>query len=181
MDAAEAVDISCPFAQCQAYLTQIALFFCLWSCEYTKAILRMRTVQSHLKDLQFHDADGVISHNDPPKTVLCAWAVNLFLDMHNNSVQDKSTTTEATNLNHSDPISAADWRFLHLCSHHAEPDTTMCSYFLTKCVFTKSATITHIVSLPLLHAKNIGFQPLGFYPHKIGSHSLYFGGAMTLH
>ena len=36
MAATKAADISCPFTQCQTDLIQIHLFFCLWSCKYTK-------------------------------------------------------------------------------------------------------------------------------------------------
>ena len=41
-------------------------------------------------------------------------------------------------------------------------------------------TSTNIVSLLGLHAANLDFQCLEFYPHNIGSHSLRSGGAMTL-
>ena len=48
-------------------------------------------------------------------------------------------------------------------------------------VFPKIVTSTNIVSLLRLHAANLGSQRLGFYPQKIGSHSLSLGGGMTLH
>ena len=126
MAAAEAVDISYPFSQCQADLIQIGLFFFLRSCKYTKINSHRRTVQFLLKDLLFHDADGVIPHYAPSKTFIRARSVNLFPDTQNNSVWGESTTMEATNLAHGGPISAADQHILHLCSHHAKPDTTIC-------------------------------------------------------
>ena len=43
----------------------------------------------------------------------------------------------------------------------------------------KSVTSTKIVSLLCFHVAKLGFQRLGFYPHKIGSHLLCSGGAMT--
>ena len=115
-------------------------------------------------DLQFHDADRFILHDAPSKTFICAQAVTLFLYTQNNTVQGESTTMEATDLSHSDLVSAAAWRFLHLCSHQADPDTTIYFYFLTKNVLPKIFTSTHIVSLPFLHAAKIGFHRLWFYP-----------------
>ena len=82
----------------------------------------------------------------------------------------ESTTMEYTNLAHSDLVSIASQRFLLLHSHHNDPDTTICSYFLTKSALPKSVTSTHIVSLFCLNAEKIGFQQLGFYPHDIGFH-----------
>ena len=125
--------------------------------------------------------DGVIPQNSPSKTFLCAQAITLFLDMKKNNIWDESTTTEATDLAHGEPVSTAARHFLHLCSHQANPETTNCSYFLTKGALPKSVTITHIVYLLRLHAANIGFQHLGLYPNKIGPHSLRVGGAMTIH
>ena len=65
---------------------------------------------------------------------------------------------EATDLAHGDPVSAADWRFLHLFSHQADSDTTICTYFLTKGALPKSVTSTHIFSLLQLHAAKIVFM-----------------------
>ena len=167
MAGAEAADISCPFDQCSADLIHISPFFCLQSCKYTKTNLHRQTVQFRLMDLQFHDADSFILHDAPSKTFICAQAVTLFLYTQNNTVQGESTTMEATDLSHSDLVSAAAWRFLHLCSHQADPDTTIYSYFLNKGALPKSVTSTHIISLFRLHANNIGFRRLGLYPHDI--------------
>ena len=181
MAAAEAVNIYCPFAQCQADLIQIALFLYLLSCNYTKMNLHRQMVQFQLQDMQFNNADRVIPHESPSKNFLYARDLTLFLDTQKNIIRCKSTTMEATDLAHSDPISAAAWHFLRLSSPHAEPDTTICSCFTTKGALPKIATRTHIVSLLRLHATKIGFQYLGFYPQKIGSHSLRSGGNMTPH
>ena len=88
---------------------------------------------------------------------------------------------EATKFYHGNPIYTVDWRLLHINSHQADPDTSICSYFLTKGLLPKSITSTHIIYLFCLHATNIGFQRLGLYPHEIGYYSLLSGGAMTLH
>ena len=90
---------------------------------------------------------GFIAHDAPSKTFLCARSVTLFLDTQNNSVRGKSTTLEATDLDHVDPVSAAAQRFLHLLSHHSYPDTIVYSYFLIKGTLPKSVTSTHVVSL----------------------------------
>ena len=165
MATAVADDISHSFAQCQADLIQIDLFFCLRSYKYTETKSHRWTVQFCLKGLQFQDMEGVIPHNAPSNTFLCAWSVTLFLDKKKNSVRGDSTTMEATNLAHGDPVSAAARRFFLLCSHHSYIDTTICSYFLTKGALPKSVTVSHIVSLICLHATRIGFQCLGLYPH----------------
>ena len=70
MAATEASNPSCLFAQCLADLTQIALFFCLRSCEYTQTNSHRRTVQFRFKDMQFHDKDGVISQEAPAKVFI---------------------------------------------------------------------------------------------------------------
>ena len=125
MAVTEAANIYCPFTQFQADLIQIALFFYLCSCNYTKMKSHRQTVQFRHEYLEFHNLDRVVPHNAPFKTFLCAWAVTLFLDTENNSDRVESTTMEATELSHQDPVSAMDWRFLHLHSHHANPDTTI--------------------------------------------------------
>ena len=107
MVAAEAANPSCPFAQCSADLIQIALFFCLRSCEYTKTNSHRWTFQFILKYMQFHEKEGVIPHNAPTKVFLQSRVVTLFLDTQKNIVRGKSTTMEATDLKHRNPISAA--------------------------------------------------------------------------
>ena len=135
MAVVDATDISCPFSQCQADLIQISLFFCLRLFKYTKTKLHRRTVQFRLKDLKLHNTDRVIPHDAPSETILCARDVTLFLDMQKNSIWGESTTMEATDITHGVPASAAARRFLYLCSHQADPDITICSYFLTKGTF----------------------------------------------
>ena len=81
------------------------------------------------------------------KVFLQAYAVALFLDTQKNSVWVESTTMEATNLEHGNPVSAAAWHFLYLRQHNAGPDTTICSYFTATGAFLKSVTSTNIVSL----------------------------------
>ena len=73
------------------------------------------------------------------------------------------------------------WRFLHLRDHDADLNTRMCVYFNRKGAEGKSITTYHLVALLRLWASKIGYARLGFHPHKIGSHSLRPGGAMTLH
>ena len=48
------------FSQCWTDLIVLALFFCLRLCEYTKTNSHCRTTQFRLRDMQFHDDDGVI-------------------------------------------------------------------------------------------------------------------------
>ena len=114
MNMAEAADISCPFAQCQADLIQIALLFCLLSYNCMKTNSHRWTVQFRLKEFQFQNTYRVIPHGAPSNTFLYARAITLFLDTQKNSVRDESTTMEATDLAHGDPVSAAARRFLHL-------------------------------------------------------------------
>ena len=53
---------------------------------------------------------------------------------------------ETTNLAYGDPVSTAAWSLLHLCPHQADPDTAICSYFLTKGALPKSVASVHIIS-----------------------------------
>ena len=104
MVAAEAANPSCPFAQCSADLIQIALFFCLRSCEYTKTNSHRWTFQFILKYMQFHEKEGFIPHDAPAKVFLQVRAVTLFLDMQKNSARSESTTMEATDPKHRNPV-----------------------------------------------------------------------------
>lgn len=176
--AAQAADSS-PLAQCMACLILIALFFCLRSCEYTKTSSHRRTVQFRYKDMQFHDAQGIIPHDAPDEVFLAAWAVTLFLDTQKNCVRGESSTMEATGIPFGCPVVASAHRYLHLRQHNAPPDIPICTYYVNgspRCVNSRQIT-----ALLRLHAAKIGFQKLGFYPHEIGTHSLRSGGAMTLH
>ena len=125
MAASEAADIFCPFSQCQNGNIQISLFFCMQLFNYTKTNFPRWAVQFSLKDLQFHNVDGVIPHNAPSKTFLCARSVILLLDPQKNIAWGKSTTMEDTDLAQGNRVSAKAWRFLHFCSDYANPDTTI--------------------------------------------------------
>ena len=92
MIAAEAVDPSCHFTQCSAYLIHITLFFCLRSCEYTKTNSHRWTIQFQFKYMQFHEKEGVIPHDAPAKVFLQSRAVTLFLDTQKKNVRGESTT-----------------------------------------------------------------------------------------
>ena len=66
------------------------------------------------KYINFHEKEGVIPHNNPTKVFLQSRAVTLFLYTQKNSVRGESTTMEATDLGHGNPVSATAWRLLHL-------------------------------------------------------------------
>ena len=170
-----------PKASCTSDLIQIALFFCLRSCEYSKTSSHRRTTQFRYRDLQFHNAEGVIPGDAPDHVFLSATAVTLFLDTQKNCVRGESTSMEATGLKHGDSVKAAARRFLHLRTNNADPATPICCYFHDASGIPASINSQHITATLRLEASKIGFQKLGFYPHEIGSHSLRSGGAMTLH
>ena len=77
--------------------------------------------------MHYYEKEGAIPHDAPAKVFLQARVVTLFLDTRKNSIQSKSTTMEATDLEQGNPVSAAAaaWSFLHLRQHNAEPDTTI--------------------------------------------------------
>ena len=170
-----------PKAQCTADLIQIGLFFCLRSCEYTKTQSHRRTTQFRFRDMQFHNAAGVIPANASDKTFLEAWATTLFLDTQKNGVRGESTSMEATGLRHGDAVRASACRFIHLRDNGAAPNTPICTYYPSHGSTPSSIPSRHITSTLRIAAKKLGFQKLGFFPHEIGSHSLRSGGAMTLH
>ena len=176
---AAAAATTSPLSQCLADLIQIALFFCLRSCEYTKTNSHRRTVQFRYKDMQFHDSRGIIPHDAPDAEFLAAWAVTLFLDTQKNSVRGESSTMEATGLTNGDPVVAAAHRYLHLRRHNAPPETPICTYYTQ--AIPCSVNSRQVTALLRATATKIGFHALGFYPHEIGTHSLRSGGAMTLH
>ena len=66
-----------------------------------------RTVQSCFKDMQFHEKEGVIPYKYPTKVFLQARTVTIFLDTQKNNIMYESTTMEATDLDHGNPVSAA--------------------------------------------------------------------------
>ena len=168
-------------AACTADLIVIALYFCLRSCEYSKTPSHRRTTQFCYKDMQFHNADGVIPQDAPDHVFLAATAVTFFLDTQKNCVRGESSTMEASGLLHGCPVVAAARRFIHLRSHNADPDLPICSYHTSPKSAPTSISSRHITATLRLEATKIGFQTLGFHPHEIGSHSLRSGGAMTLH
>ena len=170
-----------PKAQCTADLIQIALFFCLRSCEYTKTASHRRTTQFRFQDMQFHDKNGVIPGDAPDQAFLDAWAVTLFLDTQKNCVRGESTSMEASGLRHGDAVSAAARRFIHLRTNKATPDTPICTYYTSLGATPSAIPSRHITATLRTAATKLGFQKLGFHSREIGSHSLRSGGAMTLH
>ena len=172
---------SSPKAQCTADLIQICLFFCLWSCEHTKTHSHRCTTQFRFRDIQFHNAAGVIPADDCDNTFLEAWATTLFLYTHKNGVHRESTSMEATDLQHGDAICASAYRFIHLRSNDTAPDTPIYTYYPSHDSIPSSISSRHITTTLRITTQKLGFQKLGFFPHKIGYHSLRSGGAMTLH
>ena len=131
--------------------------------------------------MQFHNKEGVIPYGPLNQVFILDQEVTLLLDTQKNSFRSESSTKEATNLEHIKPVSATARIFLHLCQHNMDPDNPICSYFPTTGASTQTVTIINISSLIHFHATNIDFQCLGLYPHEIGSHLIFSGGAITLH
>ena len=77
-------------AACTTDLIQLALFFCLRSCEYSKTSSHRRTTQFRFRDLQFHNKNGVIPRDAPNHVFMAATAVTLFLDTQKNCVRGES-------------------------------------------------------------------------------------------
>ena len=131
--------------------------------------------------MKFQDTRGAIPFDAPDYHFLQALVVTLFLDTQKNSVRGKSISMENTCLPSGCPVMAWARRFLHLRGHDADLNTPMCVYFERKGAEGKYVTTSHFVALLRFWTSNIGYARLGFHPHKIGSHSLRSGGAMTLH
>ena len=167
--------------RCLGDLIQIALYFCLRSCEYTKTNSHTRTTQFRFRDMQFHDAHGIIPFDAPAVRFRRATAVTLYLDNQKNGVRGESITMELSGIPFGCAVSAAVERFLHLRENDADLDTPICTYFPSGRSTGKSITSTNVVQILRLWAAHIGFKRLGFHPMEIGSHSLRSGGAMTLH
>ena len=167
--------------RCLGDLIQIAIYFCLRSCEYTKVTSHTRTTQFRFRDIQFHDAAGILPFDAPAARIRRATAVTLYLDTQKNSTRGESITMEATGIPFGCAVGAAAERFLHLRNNDADLDTPICTYFPSNRGTGKSITSSNVVQILRLWAAHIGFQRLGFRPMEIGSNSLRSGGAMTLH
>ena len=167
--------------RCLGDLIQLAIYFCLRSCEYSKTNSHKRTTQFRFRDIQFHDARGVIPFDAPAARIRRATAVTLYLDTQKNSVRGEAITMEASGIPFGCAVGAAAERFLHLRLHNADLDTPICTYFTSAQSEGASVTSSNVVATLRLWAAHIGFQRLGFHPMEIGSHSLRSGGAMTLH
>ena len=161
-------------------MVQIGLYFCLHSCEYTKTNSHRRTTQFCLRDMKFQYTGGTIPFDSPESCFLQALVVTLFLNTQKNSVRGESISMENTCLPSGCPVMACARHFLHLRDHDSDLNTTMCVYFERKGAEGKSVTTSHLVALLRLWTSKIGYDRLGFHPHKIGSHSLCSGGARTL-
>ena len=89
---------------------------------------------------------------------------------------------KATRLIHVDAVTATARRFLHLYTNDANPDTHICTCYISSSTLPSPVSSRHITSTLRIIAKKIGLKKLGFYLHEIGSHLLWSGGAtMTLH
>ena len=120
---------STPRDRCLGDLIQIALYFCLRSCEYTKVQSHVRTTQFRMRDVQFHDVGGVLPYNSPAAEIRRALAVTLFLDNQKNGVRADSITMEASGVPFGCAVGGAASRFLHLRAHGADLDTPLCTYY----------------------------------------------------
>ena len=170
-----------PKDQYLADLVQIGLYFFLRSCEYTKTNSHRRTTKFSLRDIQFQDYCGAIPFNNSVFRFLNELLVTLFLDTQKKSFRGESISMENTCLLLVCPVAACARRLLHLRNNDNYLDMPICIFFGRKGVVGKSITSTHLVYLLRIWAGNIGFARLGFQPHKICSHSLRSGGAVTLH
>ena len=122
---------SLPKVQCTAELIQIGLFFCLWSCEYTKTVSCRHTTQLRFWYMQFHNDTGVIPGVTPDQTFLDSWATTLFLDTQENCVRGESISIEANSLQHGNTVSISSQRFLHLRTNGTNSDTPIYMYYTT--------------------------------------------------
>ena len=147
----------------------------------TQIFSHKRTTQFRFCDLEFHDASGILPFDAPALRIRRSVAMTLYLDTQKNSIRGESITMEATGINVGCAVGVAAERFLHLRLHCVYLDTPICNYFSSGRSEGSSVTSRHVVDILRLWAGHIGFQRLGFRPTNIGSHSLWSGGAMTLH
>ena len=166
--------------RCLGYLIHIALYFCLRSCEYTKTNSHKRTTQYQFRDLQFHDASGILPFDAPALRIRQATAVTLYLSTQKKYFGGKSITMEATGITFGCAVGAAAESFLHLRLHCVDLYTPICTYFSSGRIEGSSVTSRHVVSILRFWEVHIGFQRLDFRLNDIGSHSLPSGGALTL-
>ena len=164
----------------QGDLIQIALYFCLGSCEYTKKFHK-RTTQFRFRDLQFHDASGILHFYASALCIRQATEVTLYLDIQKNSIRGESITMEEAGITFGCTVGAAAERLLHLRLHYVELDTPICNYFSSGGSEVSSVTSLHVVASLFLWMGHICFKRLGFRPTEISSHSLHLGGAVKLH
>ena len=145
-----------------ADLLDIALFFFLRSCEYTKTNSHRRTTQFLFQYMQFHDANGLIPPDAASNVFLAASEINLFLDTQKNCFRRESFTTDSTGLLHGDPVPACARRYLHLGNNNAPPDTTIYNYYVSMGAAPKSVTRKNVVELLWASDKQIGFKQIEF-------------------
>ena len=172
---------SSPKDRCLADLVQIGLYFCLRSCEYTKTNSHRRKTQFCLRSIQFQDSLGTVPFDVPDSHFLNALVVTLFLDKQKNYVRGESISMDNTRLPLGYPVMACARRFLHLRDHDTDLNMPMCVYFECKRAEGEYVTSTHLVARLRLWAGKIVFSRLEFHPHKISSHSLRSGSAITLY
>ena len=73
--------------------------------------------------MQLHEADNVIPLDAAANVFRAALVITLFLNTQNNCVRGESSTMEATDLLHGDPVPTCVRRYLHLQKENALPDT----------------------------------------------------------
>ena len=138
-------------------LIQIVLYFCLRSCEYTKTNSQKCTTQFRFRDLQFHDASGILPIDAPVLRIRRPKVVTLYLDTQKNSVRGESITMEATGIAFGCAVGAAAERFLNLRLHCVDLDTPICTYFSSGMIEGSSVTSRQVVAILRFWAGHIGF------------------------
>ena len=88
---------------------------------------------------------------------------------------------ETTFLAFAFPVWSAAEKLIRLCFHEANLATPICTYFPSPDSLGWLFIIQDVVSVFCLWMANISFRYPKFHSHKIGSHLLRSGGAMTFH
>ena len=108
------------------------------------------------------------------------------LPRHTEEYCARRISHHGSNRPHGNPVAATACRVLHLQEHHTLPNTPICTYYAASSMGSPTpkptcATGRRITATLRKYDGILGFDKLGFHPHEIVSHSLYSGGAMTLH
>ena len=151
--------------RCMGDLIQIALYFCLRSCEYTKTNLHKPTTQFHFCDFQFQEASGILTFDAPASLIIRATKVTLYLDTQKKYFCGDSITMGATIIFFGCAVGGAAERFLHLRLHCVDLDTPLCTYFSSGRSEGSLVPSRNVVAILRLWVGHIGFQRLGFRPN----------------